>query len=355
MNPGPADHREERFAQSHSADVDETLFSTKGSGGDGAGSGLGGAIGGPGRDRLSEAVEVMAQIRRHGQWESSQTHDSLLPYLIEESWELVDAVADGDRDDVVSELGDLLLQVLFHSAIGAERPAGTFDVQDVAGALLDKLRRRAPYWFDDSSSVGLDAAGSGSADPASAEAGPAAAGPAAAGPAAAGPAAAAPAALDAAEQDRLWQEAKAAERVGRPPRGVVDDLPWGMPALALGQKVLARARSAGFPDDLVPAEMRVVYVDAAQGLFSPRTSAHAPDPEPDRPPDAHPDLPAAAVDPSGAHTSEPPGAHESGSAEVAYRQVVRRFADRIRAAESRLGGPSAIADAAPADWRTAWV
>lgn len=308
MNPnsGPADHREERFAQSHSADAGETLFSATGSGGDSANSGLGGAVGGPGRDRLSEAVEVMARIRRHGEWESSQTHDSLLPYLIEESWELVDAVADGDRDDVVSELGDLLLQVLFHSSIGAERASGAFDVQDVAGALLDKLRRRAPYWFDDSSS-----------------------------------------ALDAAEQDRLWQEAKAAERVGRPPRGVVDGLPWGMPALALGQKVLARARSAGFPDDLVPAEMRVVYVDAAEGLFSPRTSAHETDPAPD--------LPAAAADPSGSHLPDPSGAHESGSAEVAYRQVVRRFADRIRAAESRLGGPSAIANAAPEDWRTAWV
>lgn len=251
-------------------------------------------------DRLSEAVEVMARIRRHGEWESAQTHQSLLPYLIEESWELVDAVADGDRDELVSELGDLLLQVLFHSAIGAERPEGAFDVQDVAGALLDKLRRRAPYWFDDPADGPADSAGiesPGDIDTHDAVSSHAVG-------------------LDAAEQDRLWQEAKAAERAGQPPRGVVDGLSWGMPALALGQKVLARARSAGIPDDLVPAEMRVVHVDPASGLFA------------------------------------GPETEESGSAEVAYRGVVRRFADRVRAAESRLSVPPS--EAAVEDWRAAW-
>ncbi|WP_309234176.1 MazG nucleotide pyrophosphohydrolase domain-containing protein, partial [Dietzia sp. SYD-A1] len=186
--------------------------------GPGAGSGAG--------DRLAEAIEVMGRIRRDGEWEAAQTHASLLPYLLEESWELVDAVADGDRDELVSELGDLLLQVLFHAAIGEGRAEGSFDIDDVAGALLDKLRRRAPYWFTAEGAAGLDTT----------------------------------------EQDRLWQEAKAAERADRPPRGVVDGIPWDMPALALGQKVLARARAAGVPGDLVPSRMRVVQVDAA-GLF----------------------------------------------------------------------------------------
>ncbi|MBB1054875.1 nucleoside triphosphate hydrolase, partial [Dietzia sp. B44] len=218
---GSDPHRKERSAQIHSADVSETLFSTGSSLSAGAGAG----------DRLAEAVEVMARIRRDGEWEAAQTHASLLPYLLEESWELVDAVADGDRDELVSELGDLLLQVLFHAAIGEERAEGAFDIHDVAGALLDKLRRRAPYWFTADGAAGLDAA----------------------------------------EQDRLWQEAKAAERTGRPPRGVVDGIPWDMPALALGQKVLARARSAGVPDELVPAQMRVVHVDPA-GLFREHTA-----------------------------------------------------------------------------------
>lgn len=228
----------------------------------------------------------MARIRRDGEWESAQTHASLLPYLLEESWELVDAVADGDRDELVSELGDLLLQVLFHSAIGAERSQGAFDIHDVAGALLDKLRRRAPYWF---------AGDAGAAGPGAVR-------------------------LNAAEQDRLWQEAKAAERAGRPPRGVVDGIPWDMPALALGQKVLERARSAGIPDELVPSRMRVVRVGAA-GLFRDRDS--------------------------GDDSSD-----DSGSAEVAYRQIVRRFAHDLREAESRLCVPAA--DATPADWHAVW-
>ncbi|MFN3602956.1 MAG: MazG nucleotide pyrophosphohydrolase domain-containing protein [Dietzia sp.] len=257
--------------------------------------------GSPGEwDRLAEAVEVMARIRRDGEWESAQTHASLLPYLLEESWELVDAVADGDRDELVSELGDLLLQVLFHAAIGAERAEESFDIQDVATALLDKLRRRAPYWF-----TGDGAAGPGSAH------------------------------LDAAEQDRLWQEAKAAERADRPPRGVVDGIPWDMPALALGQKVLARARSAGVPDELVPARMRVVHVDPV-GLFRELATG-------------------GRDDGTGTGTgscTDTGTVHESGSAEVAYRQVVREFARDLRQAESQLPVPAA--DASAADWHAAW-
>ncbi|WP_244200748.1 MazG nucleotide pyrophosphohydrolase domain-containing protein [Dietzia kunjamensis] len=239
----------------------------------------------------------MARIRRDGEWESAQTHASLLPYLLEESWELVDAVADGDRDELVSELGDLLLQVLFHAAIGAERDESPFDVQDVAGALLDKLRRRAPYWFTDGPGRG-------------------------------------PGALDAAEQDRLWQEAKAAERAGRPPRGVVEGISWDMPALALGQKVLERARSAGIPDDLVPDRMRVVHVGAG-GLF-----------------DAAAGDTAADADAAASDADDASDADGSGSAEVEYRRVVREFAETVRAAESRLPVPAAEAGAD--EWRAAW-
>lgn len=301
--PARGHHREDGFAHGHSADAGETVFSTT------VGDRVGRRADASG-DRLAEAVAVMARIRRHGRWESAQTHASLLPYLIEESWELVDAVADDDRDELVSELGDLLLQVLFHAAIGAERADAPFDIQDVAGALLDKLRRRAPYWFDDETAAptgatgATGAAGSTGAAVTDDDDNDAARVPSAA-------------ALDADEQDRLWQQAKAAERVGRPPRGVVEGISWDMPALALGQKVLSRVRSAGIPDDLVPAEMRVVHIDSA-GLFR-----------------------DAASDAGG-----------SGSAEVEYRQAVRRFAARVRVAESRLQVPAA--DATDADWRAAW-
>ncbi|KAA0919236.1 MazG nucleotide pyrophosphohydrolase domain-containing protein [Dietzia sp. ANT_WB102] len=247
-----------------------------------------------GGDRLVEAVEVMARIRRDGKWESAQTHASLLPYLLEESWELVDAVADGDRAELVSELGDLLLQVLFHAAIGAEHPEQPFDIQDVAGALLDKLRRRAPYWFTDDAGAKK---------------------------------------LDAAEQDRLWQQAKAGERAGRTPRGVVEGISWDMPALALGQKVLARVRSAGVPEDLVPAEMRVVHVEPT-GLFRDRATGTG-----------------TATD-TGSDTDPDTATAGSGSAEVDYRRVVRRFARSVSRAEALLAMP--VAEATAADWRAAW-
>ena len=212
------------------------------------------------------------------------------------------AIADRDvlflREYVVrlheSELGDLLLQVLFHAAIGAERDESPFDVQDVAGALLDKLRRRAPYWFTDGPGRGHGA-------------------------------------LDAVEQDRLWQEAKAAERAGRPPRGVVEGISWDMPALALGQKVLERVRSAGIPDDLVPDRMRVVHVGAG-GLF--HAAAHNAD-------EASDASDAAAHDADG--SDEASDADGSGSAEVEYRRVVREFAETVSAAESRLRVPAAEA------------
>lgn len=93
--------------------------------------------------RLLEAVAVMDRLRSPGgcPWDAEQTHQSLLRYLIEECYELVAAVENGDRSAIREELGDVLLQVLFHSRIAAEDPAelGGFDIDDVAGDLVDKL------------------------------------------------------------------------------------------------------------------------------------------------------------------------------------------------------------------------
>lgn len=225
---------------------------------------------------LERAVELFARIRREGEWEAAQTHASLIPYLIEETFELADAVADGDREELRSELGDLLLQVLFHTAITAEHDTDPFDIDDVAQAMLDKLRRRAPYWFEYS-----------------------------------------PPQLDAAEQDRLWERAKATE--GR--RGVFDGIAWNLPALALGDKVLARCAKAGVPADCVPREIATPDV-MGYGIF-------------------------------GSGTGEETG-HESGS-ENAYRQAVRRFARRVEAAEEGLRNSDDAGRAPfPADaWRSA--
>ena len=108
----------------------------------------------PGRSagrRLLDAVAVMDRLRSPGgcPWDAEQTHVSLLQYLVEECYELVDAVERGDAAAVREELGDVLLQVLFHARIADERPAdrGGFDIDDVAGDLVDKLIRRHPHVF----------------------------------------------------------------------------------------------------------------------------------------------------------------------------------------------------------------
>lgn len=121
-------------------------------------------------DPVHQAQTVMHAARTRGEWERSMTHASLVPYLQEESSELVDAIEHPTSDtELKKELSDVLLQVLFHSEIAAER--GAFDFGDVAAAFVEKMRSRAPYFFD--GSTGL---------------------------------------VDKATQDRLWAEGKAREQ-----------------------------------------------------------------------------------------------------------------------------------------------
>ncbi|MCW2787653.1 MAG: hypothetical protein JWP74_4170 [Marmoricola sp.] len=95
---------------------------------------------------LVELAEVMARLRRECAWKAGQTHESLVRYLLEETYEVIEAIELGDPANLREELGDLLLQVYFHAAIAAE--AGEYDVEDVATDLLAKLRRRNPHVFD---------------------------------------------------------------------------------------------------------------------------------------------------------------------------------------------------------------
>lgn len=92
-------------------------------------------------------VEVMWRLRRECPWDAEQTHDSLVTYLVEEAAEVVDAIETGTPDDLREELGDLLLQVVFHCEIEAQR--GGFTLDDVADGIADKLVRRHPYVFAD--------------------------------------------------------------------------------------------------------------------------------------------------------------------------------------------------------------
>lgn len=95
---------------------------------------------------LNDALELMRDLRRRCEWDAAQTHESLRPYLIEEAHELDEAIRDGSSALMREELGDLLLQVLFHSVIAEER--GEFGANDVAQGLITKMRARHPHLFD---------------------------------------------------------------------------------------------------------------------------------------------------------------------------------------------------------------
>lgn len=168
---------------------------------------------------LTEAVRIMDRLWRFGGWEVTQTHDSLRPYLLEETYELLDAIGHGDAETIKEELGDLLLQVLFHSRIA--EAAGEFTVDDVAAALVAKLVNRSPHLVADD--LGPDAS----------------------------------VAEKIAAQEKAWEERKSAEKSRR---SCLDGIAMAQPALALAEKVRARSAKAGLPDELVPDALRVVHL-----------------------------------------------------------------------------------------------
>ena len=98
---------------------------------------------------LAELVAVMRRLREECAWKAGQTHASLVPFLREETEELVEAIEAGDDDHVREELGDLLLQVVFHAAIAEQE--GRFTLDDVARGITAKMRRRNPHVFDPAS------------------------------------------------------------------------------------------------------------------------------------------------------------------------------------------------------------
>ena len=95
----------------------------------------------------ADLVEIMARLRRSCPWDREQTHQSLIPYLVEETFEVVDAIEGNDDGDLCEELGDLLLQIVFHAQLATER--GKFSVADIIDALSNKMVRRHPHVFGD--------------------------------------------------------------------------------------------------------------------------------------------------------------------------------------------------------------
>lgn len=99
--------------------------------------------------RLLDLVQVMDRIRAECPWSSRQTHQGLAKYGIEEAYELVEAIEDGDREELREELGDVLLQVVFHARIAEEDPDAPFSIDDVAAGIVAKLIHRHPHVFGD--------------------------------------------------------------------------------------------------------------------------------------------------------------------------------------------------------------
>jgi XTP/dITP diphosphohydrolase len=170
----------------------------------------------PRGERLVDAVAMMDKLRTAGPWESEQTHDSLRRFLLEETYELLDAVRSGNADQLREELGDVLLQVLFHARIAEDARQLPFTIDDVAVTLMRKLGNRVPGVLA-GQSISLE------------------------------------------DQLVQWEERKAAEKSRN---SVMDDVHTGQPALALAQKVIQRAEKAGLPADLIPAEITSIFVSA---------------------------------------------------------------------------------------------
>ncbi|MFE3743048.1 nucleoside triphosphate pyrophosphohydrolase [Streptomyces sp. NPDC059096] len=166
--------------------------------------------------RLLDLVQVMDRIRNECPWSSGQTHKGLAKYAIEEAYELVEAIEDGDTDELREELGDVLLQVVFHARIAQDGPeggtaesgeedeaggaSGAFSIDDVAGTIVEKLIHRHPHVFGDESA-------------------------------------------DTPEEVKAhWLRMKAVEKQRD---SVTDGVPLGQPGLALAAKLAGRARTAG--------------------------------------------------------------------------------------------------------------
>lgn len=157
---------------------------------------------------VARLVAIMARLRDpvHGcEWDRAQSWATIAPYTIEEAYEVADAIARDDAPELKDELGDLLLQVVFHSRIAEE--AGAFALGDVARAISEKMERRHPHIFGDGS------------------------------------------ALD-------WERSKAEERAGKGATGALDGVAIGLPALTRAEKLQKRAARVGFdwPDPAGPRD-----------------------------------------------------------------------------------------------------
>ena len=156
-------------------------------------------------NELERLIRIMRQLRDPQDgcpWDVKQTLESIAPYTIEEAYEVADAIARGDNDDIRDELGDLLLQVVFHARMAEE--AGSFALADVAKSISDKMVARHPHVFGSEDTVTID------------------------------------------QQKQRWEDIKAAERARRGQTGTLDDVAAGLPPMLRALKLQKRAARVGF-------------------------------------------------------------------------------------------------------------
>ncbi|MFJ2201806.1 nucleoside triphosphate pyrophosphohydrolase [Streptomyces violaceusniger] len=180
--------------------------------------------------RLLDLVQVMDRIRAECPWSGTRTNEELVKYGIEEAYELVEAIEEGDREALLEELGDVLLQVVFHARIAQDDPEDPFSIDDVAGGIVDKLIHRHPHVFGDETAETAE------------------------------------------DVQRHWLRTKAAEKQRD---SVTEGVPLGQPALALTAKLASRARTAAL-DVALPDGAGVGYELLA---LAARAEADGVDPE----------------------------------------------------------------------------
>jgi XTP/dITP diphosphohydrolase len=153
--------------------------------------------------QLEELIAVLERLRAPGgcAWDREQTHVSLVRYLLEETYELIDAIENGNREEMIEELGDVLYQVIFHSDIAAHTPGEEFTLEDVAANMTAKMIGRHPHVFGDATAETAD------------------------------------------DVMAVWDDLKRVEKPNR--TSVLDGVPQGMPALALADKLLGKAHKLG--------------------------------------------------------------------------------------------------------------
>jgi len=200
--------------------------------------------------RLLDVVATMDRLRSPGgcPWDAEQTHESLAPYLVEEAHEVLHAIGGGDRAHLAEELGDVLLQVVFHARVAEDAPEQAFDIDTVAGLLVDKLVRRHPHVFADGD------------------------------------------ASTPAEVEQAWERIKASEKAAGVDGGggyaadLLHGIPSSLPGDLAAQKVLARLRRRGLaaaPDAVARLEQARAALVAAEAEVRDALSALAASTTPD--------------------------------------------------------------------------